>query len=216
MNDLSKKKVGDKVFDALGGEWIVTEITDNEVCPVWVSNETTPYSVTTDGRYVPHMPLMLFSEPVRIVPAQGECDFSGYKVGDEVYLEDGSKMAILGRDTDTLRPRSCDWLDMGGKDLEGKQIAFHAPPNLVPSNPDAFKVPAHIAERKKAVDWSQVPIDTLVEVYVDDEWKTRYFAGWKSGTATYFTYGASSKTADELAWSTVQLSKIRLAEGGAE
>ncbi len=75
-----------------------------------------------------------------------------------------------------------------------RQLLFHAPPNLVPSNPEAFKVPAHIAERKKTVDWASVPIDTLVEVKTSDGWMKRYFAGYENGSCCYWSFGATSVT----------------------
>lgn len=107
-------------------------------------------------------------------------------------------------------------MPLNGKNGSGKQIFFHDAPRIAASNPDAFRVPDYITERakkkKEQVDWENVPVDTLVEVHVKGEWKTRYFAGWRSGTPTYFCHGATSKTADELGWATVQLSKIRLAK----
>jgi hypothetical protein len=213
MNDLRNKKVGDKVYGSDGSEWTVTRRDDDvtEVFRLYVELGHHAYWTTDRGSIIGrNMPPTFFSDPVRVIPAQGECDFSGYQVGDEVYTIYGDSRPVNGRGDNSF---SVDgWGNLG---LDGKyrqdQAVFHAPPNLVPSNPDAFKVPAHIAERKKAVDWSQVPIDTLVEVHVKGKWKTRYFAGWKSGTPTYFCHGATSHTADELTWATVQLSKIRLA-----
>ena len=217
MNDLSNKKVRDSVYDALGGEWKVVQIDNDDVFSLKVkSGDIEPKEawITPDGEGEALVPAF-FSEPVRVIPAQGECDFSGYQVDDEVYDEKGRPYEITGFTDNNLpevRGANLNWgrLTLDGK-LGGKQIFFHAPPNLVASNPDAFRIPQHIAERKKSVDWANVPIDTLVEVHVKGEWKTRYYAGWKSGTPTYFCYGATSHTADELAWATVQLSKIRLA-----
>lgn len=64
------------------------------------------------------------------------------------------------------------------------------------------------------IDWENVPVDTLVEVWEagDAEWRKRYFAGNINGRPSYFQNGATSKTTD---FSPVQLDEngfIRIAK----
>lgn len=199
MNDLSKKKVGDPVYGADGSEWRVTKKRDDAGLSYIfdIENGDAPTSrITIDGRYMLHIPPSFFSEPVRIVPAQGECDFSGYEVGDEVYTLDG-----CGRHISQITESGVWVTGFGYANLDGRfadrQLLFHAPPNPVASNPDAFKVPAHIAERKKAVDWANVPIDTLVVADTVSGTRLRYFAGLRDGRLTYWRFGATSLTVED-------------------
>lgn len=214
MNDLSNKKVGDPVYDALGGEW---KIVDQDTKTSWSfqikNDEGDLLWSTREGRVISTSPPCFFAEPVRIIPAQGECDFSGYEVGDdEVYTLDG-----CGRHISQITESGVWVTGFGYANLDGRfadrQLLFHAPPNPVASNPDAFKVPAHIAERKKAVDWANVPIDTLVEFQNDfGERHLRYFAGATDGLVYFWRDGATSITAQGQRKSCLP-NEIRLAEG---
>ena len=48
------------------------------------------------------------------------------------------------------------------------------------------------------VDWSNVPVDTLIRVKENkiDEWVLRYFAKYKDGKIYAWDYGCTSKTTD--------------------
>ena len=199
LNDLSNKKVGDRVFDALGGEWKVVNECDPEgddFC-LKVQKHDLEFWVALNGAIEEiDAPPMFFSEPVRVIPAQGECDFSGYQVGDLVYFADGTSDVVTSVCDRFISAGKYLNMPLNGKDMTGKQIFFHAPPNIAPSNPDAFRIPAHIAERKKAVDWANVPIDTLVEVRLADGcWYKKYFAGITDGKPAFWMFGATSLTA---------------------
>ena len=198
MNDLSNKKVRDSVYDALGGEWKVVQIDNDDVFSLKVkSGDIEPKEawITPDGEGEALVPAF-FSEPVRVIPAQGECDFSGYQVGDLVYFADGTSDVVTSVCDRFISAGKYLNMPLNGKDMTGKQIFFHAPPNIAPSNPDAFRIPAHIAERKKAVDWANVPIDTLVEVRLADGcWYKKYFAGITDGKPAFWMFGATSLTA---------------------
>lgn len=171
LNDLSKKQKGDKVFDALSGEWTVDsrvgenlpiffdrpiKITNNANRSIWISE---------DGRTEKLLPPTFFAEPVMLMPyiagkeyvtasfqttvvVEEKCDFSDYEEGDTVYFEDGESETIDYIDIKLFSTKNYS-LPLNGKDLYGKQIAFHAPPNPKPSNPDAFRVPDYITERAK-------------------------------------------------------------------
>ena len=217
MNDLSKKKVGDPVYGLDGSVWEVTEKDSGDArYPLIVVQGDESAVITDDGRFYMWLPPTFFSEPVRIVPAQGECDFSGYEVGDEVYDSDGFTRYVDEVESCGLLVNGLGMLTFNGQ-YNGEQMIFHAPPNPVASNPDAFKVPAHIAERKKVVDWEKVPIDTLVEVTFNKTsgWHKRYFAGWRFGNFKVFPNGATSKT-HPVGMPLDSAAEIRLAEGGAE
>lgn len=212
MNDLSNKKVGDPVYDALGGEW---KIVDQDTKTSWSfqikNDEGDLLWSTREGRVISTSPPCFFAQPVRIIPAQGECDFSGYEVGDEVYTQDGKRQKIYDIEQKGFRTASGQLYSFDGK-YDGEQIRFHAPPNPAASNPDAFRIPQHIAERKKAVDWEKVPIDTLVEFNFYNVWLPRYFAGYVDGGLSIFEHGATSKTNAEKP-TLVKPNEIRLAEG---
>jgi hypothetical protein len=200
MNDLSKKKVGDSVYDALGGEWKVVQIDNDDVFSLKVkSGDIEPKEawITPDGEGEALVPAF-FSEPVRVIPAQGECDFSGYQVGDEVYTKSGtlSRVNDVNLFAHVFQAGAYPHTPLNGKNND-KQIFFHAPPILAPSNPEAFRIPAHIAERKKSVDWSQVPIDTLVVADTVSGTRLRYFAGLRDGRLTYWRFGATSLTVED-------------------
>ncbi len=200
MNDLSKKKVGDPVYDALGGEWTVKE-RDYEVgefLRVNVGRGSLSFWVADNGATQEVAPPTFFSEPVRVIPAQGECDFSGYQVGDEVYTKSGtlSRVNDVNLFAHVFQAGAYPHTPLNGKNND-KQIFFHAPPILAPSNPEAFRIPAHIAERKKSVDWSQVPIDTLVVADTVSGTRLRYFAGLRDGRLTYWRFGATSLTVED-------------------
>lgn len=47
------------------------------------------------------------------------------------------------------------------------------------------------------VDWSNIPVDTKIEVRINGVWKPAFFAGYIGGKTYYFTHGRSSYTANE-------------------
>lgn len=47
------------------------------------------------------------------------------------------------------------------------------------------------------VDWSNIPVDTKIEVKINGVWKPAFFAGYIGGKTYYFTHGRSSYTANE-------------------
>lgn len=199
MNDLSNKKVRDSVYDALGGEWKVVQIDNDDVFSLKVkSGDIEPKEawITPDGEGEALVPAF-FSEPVRVIPAQGECDFSGYQVGDEVYLEGGNSIFVTAVEGEYMSAGHYLRMPINGRNGHSRQVFFHAPPRMIPSNPEAFRIPAHIAERKKAVDWSQVPIDTLVVADTVSGTRLRYFAGLRDGRLTYWRFGATSLTVED-------------------
>lgn len=52
--------------------------------------------------------------------------------------------------------------------------------------------------KEPEVDWSRVPVDTLIRVKENkiDEWVLRYFAKYKDGKIYAWDYGCTSKTTD--------------------
>ncbi len=210
MNDLSGKKVFDKVYCVDGSEWTVDHIFDDEERPLQIVNLEEPsIRIMIDGRKRKGVQPTFFSEPVRVIPAQGECDFSGYQVDDGVFSENGTRHTIFAIDSTGFRVSGYMSVNLSGK-YNGVQTFFHAPPNLVASNPDAFRIPQHIAERKKTVDWANVPIDTLVEVdFGSMGWERRYFAGMMEHRPSFFNNGATSQTYSYQ--STAEVHEIRLA-----
>ncbi|HAU85346.1 MAG TPA: hypothetical protein DCW90_07550 [Lachnospiraceae bacterium] len=52
--------------------------------------------------------------------------------------------------------------------------------------------------KEPEVDWSKVPVDTLIRVKENeiDEWVLRYFAKYRDGRIYAWDYGCTSKTTD--------------------
>jgi hypothetical protein len=47
---------------------------------------------------------------------------------------------------------------------------------------------------EERTDWSKVPIDAKIEVFFNDDWERRYFAGVEEGKPYYFAGGTTSYT----------------------
>lgn len=198
MNDLTKLKVGDPVYTADGETGKITRQIDpaENDYPVRIAFGRREADLTKDGRYLKNLPIDFYAQPPRLAQT-GTCDFSQYKVDDFVYLIDDSRAVVTKVEDGFFSTGGHCRLPVNGKDCKGRQVYYHAPPRFEPTNPDAFKVPKHIADRAKEFDWSQVPIDTLVWA-IDGIFKQkRYFAGVKNGKPHVWADGATSETTED-------------------
>lgn len=200
MNDLTKLKVGYPVYTADGETGKITRQVDPVVnrYPVRIRCGASELDFTYDGRYLDKLPISFYAEPPRLAQT-GTCDFSEYEKDDLVYLENGSRLAVIEVDGKYISAGHYLRMPINGRDGLGRQVFFHANPHLEPTNPKAFEVPEHIAKRKKSVDWTEVPIDTLVETTDKPDNKAytikRYFAGVSlDGKPLCWNGGATSET----------------------
>lgn len=65
-----------------------------------------------------------------------------------------------------------------------------------------------VEEDRLAIDWTKVPVDTLIEVYTTMGWMNRYFAKYENGKIYTWLNGATSKTTNtDQEWQKARLVK---------
>lgn len=65
-----------------------------------------------------------------------------------------------------------------------------------------------VEEDRLAIDWTKVPVDTLIEVYTSMGWTNRYFAKYENGKIYTWLNGATSKTTNtDQEWQKARLVK---------